>query len=85
MENIITADKADVGMKARKGLRKTQARMMMTPVKTPPKGVLTPDVELTADLPKEAVIAIDPVKEPTNWQKPRAIISCEAAILLVPA
>ena len=48
-------------------------------------GVLTPDKLFTADLPKEAVTAGDPVKEPTNWQKPSAIISWEAAIFLLPA
>ena len=66
MAKMMTAERAEVGMKARKGLRKAQVRMMMIPVMTPPKGVLTPDVEFTADLPKLAVTAAEPVKDPMN-------------------
>ena len=49
-----------------KGQRKAMVRMMIDPVMIPPNGVLTPDRLLTADLPKEAVTAGEPVKDPTN-------------------
>ena len=52
--------------------------MMIKAVKTPPNGVLTPEVLFTADLnrssllrllpcylPNDAVTAMDPVKDPT--------------------
>ena len=47
---MITDDKEDVGIYARYGLRKAQAIIMISPVNTPPNGLLTPDVEFTADL-----------------------------------
>ena len=50
MEKTMTAERAAVGMKARWGERKAQARMMIKAVKTPPKVVLTPEVLFTADL-----------------------------------
>jgi len=62
--NMITADSTEVGMKASAGLSTAQARIMMSPVITPQNGVFTPDMPLTADLPKEAVTDIEPVKEP---------------------
>jgi hypothetical protein len=43
----------------------------------PPKGVHTPLAALTADRPMEAVTAIEPTNDPTNWQEPNARISWE--------
>ncbi len=72
---IMTADKAEVGMKAKWGVKNAQAAMIISPVTQPPNGVLTPEAELMADRPNEAVTGIDPTKEPTNWHTPNAIIS----------
>ena len=66
IELIMTAERAEVGMKAIKGQRKAMVRMMIVPVMIPPNGVLTPEMLFTADLPKEAVTAAEPVKEPIN-------------------
>ena len=46
--------------------------------------MLTPDEELTALRPKDAVMGREPVQEPSTWHRPRATISCEASIFLVP-
>jgi hypothetical protein len=37
--------------------------------------VQTPLDALTADLPMEAVTAIEPTNDPTSWQEPKARIS----------
>ena len=79
MAEMMTADKADVGMYAKCGVRNAHAIKMMQPVTIPPNVVLTPDAELTADLPKDAVTGMDPTNDPNSWQDPRAIISCEAS------
>ena len=64
---IITAESAAVGIKAKYGVKKAQVKMMMVPVIIPDNtGVLTPDELLIADRPKEQVIGKVPMKDPTN-------------------
>ena len=65
--------------------RKVMVRMTIDPAMAPLIGVLTPQAFFIADPPKAAVTGGEPVKDPRNWQNPRAIISCEAAIFLFPA
>lgn len=57
----------------------------MAPVTKPDKGVWTPDAEFIADRPKDAVMGIDPMKDPINWQAPSATISWDASIFLLDA
>ena len=80
MAEMITAERAAVGMRAKCGVGKAHAARMTRPVTQPPKGVRTPEAELMADRPKEAVMGRDPTNEPTNWHIPSAMISCEASI-----
>ena len=53
---------------------------IINPVTQPPNGVRTPDDELIADRPNEAVTGIDPTKDPIKLHRPRAVISWEASI-----
>ena len=46
----------------------------------PPNGVRTPDAELIAERPKEAVMGKDPMKEPMKLHIPKATISWFASI-----
>jgi hypothetical protein len=48
---------------------------IINPVIQPPNGVRTPDDELIADRPKEAVTGIDPTKDPIKLHRPKAVIS----------
>ena len=61
IEKMMTADREAVGIKAKWGLRKAQAIIKISPVITPPNGVLTPEVELTADLHRNCIYLTDPV------------------------
>ncbi len=72
---MITADKAVVGMKAKWGVKKAQAAMIMRPVKHPLRGVLTPDADMMADRLKGAVMEKVPMKDPTKLHIPTAMIS----------
>ena len=82
---MMTAASVALGMKAQAGMRKARARMTSSPVKTPPSGVRTQQVELTAVREKEPVMGIELTKDPTRLQKPRAIISWLASTGLPPA
>ena len=81
MAQMMTADNAEVGMYAKWGVKNAQAQSIMSAVTQPAKVVRTPDAHWMADLPNEAVTGIEPIKDPTNWQTPRATISCEASMV----
>ena len=81
MAQIMTADNAEVGMYAKCGVRNAHAQRIMRAVTQPANGDLTPDAAWMADLPKEAVTGIEPIKDPTNWHTPKATISWEASIV----
>lgn len=85
MAQMITADNADVGIYAKCGVRNAQAAKIMRPVTQPPIGVATPEAELMAERPNEAVMGRDPMKDPMNWHMPSATISCDASIFLLGA
>ena len=57
----------------------------MSPVTIPPNGVLTPLALFTVDRPNDAVTGREPANDPTNWQIPRARISCVESMLFVGA
>lgn len=81
----MTADKADLGMYPKWGVRKEHVIKTMIPVRIPPNVVRTPLELFTAERLKAEVTGNEPINEPKVWETPSATISWEASTALFPA
>lgn len=78
MAVTITAANVAFGMNLKVAVS-DKADMTKTPVKRPPKGVLTPEALFTAVRVKEPAVGMDRANDPKILQAPKAIISCVAS------